>query len=238
MTRSRGMFSIRHVPPCGFGDELPKAWQSRDHALEGPSADRRVRSRRTAAGGRSSRSTSRLMVFRAVPRTQSHLISGARVVFLESRCHRAATWLSHSRRPSFARPDLVASSALAASGGNADVAIIRSHGDVLEQSNSTITAAYAESRPRRLPCDWPRSTCRRGCRLRHVSSLARAGQVQSESAWNPSQASLTDIYLFGRARKFGAPPPRPTGAPGRNPRDRMARRGDIPGTSISRRKPC
>jgi hypothetical protein len=228
MNAAAEAFSIRHV--CGFGDELPEGMASLDRAIEHPSATTRAV---TQDGRRAAMISFDVTAdgFRAVPRTHLNLIAGALAVFLESRVPQGAALMSAFAPSSFAG---LTSSLLVwlLSGGT----LALHHpfdGDVLEQQinedrcDTLIAPAPLALRlaeidmPSRLPS------------LRHVVGLWRAPeQVASSPLWTSSDATLTDIYLFGEAGLFGARRaadgapapilPGPHGAP-----------RDIPGTSIA-----
>ena len=200
MNAAAEAFSIRYVG--GFGHDLPEGMIPLDHVLAGPfieplppTPDARsaaIISFDITADG-----------FRAVPRTHLNLISGGLAVFLESGMPQGATMMSALLPTSFGH---LASSIVTwlLSGG-----VLGLHhpsdGAVLEREIADAgcdvliaPAPFAQ----RLADD---GLLDRVPTLRHVIGLWRTPeQVESAPAWPATQATFTDVYLFGEAGLFGA----------------------------------
>lgn len=228
MNAAAEAFSVRHV--CGFGADLPDGMASLDLALSSPSrATRAVTPDGSKAAVISFDMTAAGFV--AVPRTHLNLIAGGLALSLESDLPQGAVVMSAFALSSFAG---LTSSLLTwlLSGGT----LVLHH---------PFDAGLIEQDINRYRCDTLIVPAQLALRLgemdlaarmptlRHVLGLWRAPeQVISSPLWSVSNATLTDVYLFGEAGLLtarraadGAPAPilpGPQGAP-----------RDVPGSSIS-----
>jgi hypothetical protein len=200
MNAAAEAFSIRYVG--AFGSDLPEGMTSLDAVLSGEFTEPTPvtqDARRAAIVSFDVTSDG----FRAVPRTHLNLISGGLAVFLESGMPQGATIMSAMVPSSFAS---IASSLVTwlLSGG-----VLALHhpfdNAVLERSiaaNACDVLVAPAPLAQRLA---EGGLLDRSPVLRYVLGLWRAPeQVAASPAWPGSQASFTDVYLFGEAGLFGA----------------------------------
>jgi hypothetical protein len=193
-------FSIRHV--CGFGGDLPEGMASLDQALKAQSST----SRAVTQDGRKAAIISFDVTadgFRPVPRTHLSLIAGALALSLESDLPQGSTLMSSFAASSFA--GMTSSLVIWLLLGGTLALHHPFDADIMEQQinehgcNTLIAPAQLALRldemdmASRLPT------------LRHVIGLWRAPeQIASSPPWTNTEATLTDVYLFGEAGLFGA----------------------------------
>jgi hypothetical protein len=200
MNAAAEAFSIRHV--CGFGGDLPEGMASLDDVL----AREPGRTRSVIQDGRKAALISFDVTaegFRPVPRPHLSLIAGGLAISLESDVPQGATVMSAFAPMSFAG---LASSLVVwlLSGGT----LALHHpfdSEVLEEQIKEhccgVLVAPAQLALRLGELDM----AARLPSLRNVIGLWRAPeQVASAEGWSASNASMTDIYLFGEAGLFGA----------------------------------
>jgi hypothetical protein len=200
MNAAAEAFSIRYVG--GFGSDLPEGMTPLDAVLSSEFVEPTPvtqDARRAAIVSFDVTSDG----FRAVPRTHLNLISGGLAVFLESGMPQGATIMSAMVPSSFAS---IASSLVTwlLSGG-----VLALHhpfdNAVLERSiaaNACDVLVAPAPLAQRLADG---GLLDRSPVLRYVLGLWRAPeQVAASPAWPGSQASFTDVYLFGEAGLFGA----------------------------------
>src|SRR5258708_11889164 len=187
----------------------------------------------TQDGGRAAISSCDVTVdgFRPVPRTHLGLIAGGLALSLESDVPQGTTVMSAFAPSSFA--GLTSSLVVWLLSGGALALHHPFDGDVLEQQinehgcETLVAPAQLALRltememASRLPA------------LRNVISLWRAPeQVASSPAWTQPQAALTDVYLFGEAGLFSAPPRQDAPPPPILPRPHWSPLG-VPDPSVS-----
>ena len=200
MNAAAEAFSIRHV--CGFGDDLPEGMASLDQAIlrESPTVRAVIQDGRKAA----------LITFdvtadgiRPVPRAHFSLIAGGLAISLESNVAQGATIMSAFAPMSFA--GLASSLAVWLLSGGTLVLHHPFDEEVLEtQINEHACDTLIAPAPLALRLD-ELDLAARLPSLRNVIGLWRAPeQVASSASWTASQATLTDVYLFGEAGLFGA----------------------------------
>ena len=200
MNAAAEAFSIRHV--CGFGDDLPEGMASLDQAIlrESPTVRAVIQDGRKAA----------LITFdvtadgiRPVPRAHFALIAGGLAISLESNVAQGATIMSAFAPMSFA--GLASSLAVWLLSGGTLVLHHPFDEEVLEtQINEHACDTLIAPAPLALRLD-ELDLAARLPSLRNVIGLWRAPeQVASSASWTASQATLTDVYLFGEAGLFGA----------------------------------
>lgn len=200
MNAAAEAFSIRHV--CGFGDDLPEGMASLDQAIlrESPTVRAVIQDGRKAA----------LITFdvtadgiRPVPRAHFALIAGGLAISLESNVAQGATIMSAFAPMSFA--GLASSLAVWLLSGGTLVLHHPFDEEVLEtQINEHACDTLVAPAPLALRLD-ELDLAARLPSLRNVIGLWRAPeQVASSASWTASQATLTDVYLFGEAGLFGA----------------------------------
>src|SRR5258708_4460821 len=200
MNAAAESFSIRHVG--GFGNDLPEGMVSLDLALAAQSETTRAI---TQDGRRAAIISFDVTVdgFLAVPRTHLNLIAGGLALFLEADVSQGATMMSAFAPSSFA--GLTSSLLIWLLSGGTLALHHPFDGDILERQikqdvcDTLIAPAQLALRlaeidmPSRLPT------------LRHVIALWRAPeQVASSPLWTPPDTTLTDVYLFGDAGRYGA----------------------------------
>jgi AMP-binding enzyme len=193
-------FSIRHV--CGFGRDLPEGMASLDLVLDAAAAGQNATTRTITQDGRKAAIISfdvTIDGFRAVPRTHLNLIAGGLALFLESDVPRGTTVMSAFAPSSFA--GLTSSLLIWLLSGGTLALHHPFDGEVLaQQINDTgcnTLIAPAQLALRLAEAELPT--------LRKVIGLWRAPeQVASSALWSNSQATLTDVYLFGEAGLFAA----------------------------------
>ena len=141
--------------------------------------------------------------FRPVPRAHFALIAGGLAISLESNVAQGATIMSAFAPMSFA--GLASSLAVWLLSGGTLVLHHPFDEEVLEtQINEQACDTLIAPAPLALRLD-ELGLAARLPSLRNVIGLWRAPeQVASSASWTASQATLTDVYLFGEAGLFGA----------------------------------
>jgi hypothetical protein len=229
MNAAAEAFSIRHV--CGFGNDLPEGMASLDLAIANASATTRA----VVQDGRKAALISFDVTadgFRPVPRAHFSLIAGGLALSLESDVPQGATLISAFAPSSFA--GLTASLVVWLLSGGTLVLHHPFDSDVLERQinedscDTLIAPAQLALRLDELDLAARLPT------LRNVIGLWRAPeQVAASQSWTATQATLTDVYLFGEAGLFGARRTATDGTPAPIKPGAHGAPREVPGTSIA-----